>query len=63
MLRSVNRSTSRIHKTNARKPKLYKLLPINAIRLNGYSYHSEHDMMHSDKTKSAPHQVIAKIRT
>jgi hypothetical protein len=42
--------------------KLEKLLPINVIRLNGYHYHARRDKMHSDKTKTAPHQEMPKIK-
>jgi len=36
---------------------LSKFLPIKSIKPNGFSYQTINDMMLSDKTKSAPHQV------
>jgi hypothetical protein len=37
---------------------LSKILTIKSIKPNGYTYHADNAIMCSDKTKSAPHQVI-----
>jgi hypothetical protein len=37
---------------------LSKILTIKSIKPNGYTYHTDSVMLYSDKTKSAPHQVI-----